>query len=214
MFDPEGYREVCRALRAPGDKIEEVITMTNQSSKKRRRPVRTLLIAAAAVAMMVVGVSAANPDMVQELVFTILESVQVGEYRQELTFDNGETFTGLRCPQAAVEDRDGRTVLVLDGEAAADMTEALERDGRYVYEYADEGTELTVTVEGSAGDWDICVRMGVPGEEPAVTYQFSSGEEGAPDPDEHVEAFLFEEQGADPDSSAVTYSEFSVSHQD
>lgn len=214
MFDPKVYREMCRELRAPGDKIEEVITMTNQSNKRRRRPVRALLITAAAVALMAVGVSAANPDMVQELVFTIMESVQVGEYRQELTLDNGETLTALKCPQAAVENRDGRAILVLDGEAAADITDALEADGRYVYEYTDEGAQLTVTVEGSAGDWDIIVQMSVPGEEPAVTYQFSSGEEGAPDPDEHVEAFLFEEQGADPDSSTVTYSEFSVSHQD
>ena len=64
MFDL--YREACRELRAPEDKIEEIIAMTEKTSKKRIRPLRTALIAAAAVAMMVVGVSAANPEGVQE----------------------------------------------------------------------------------------------------------------------------------------------------
>ena len=59
MFDPKVYREACRELRAPEDKIEEVITMTENTNKKIRRPLRTALACAAAVAMMVVGVAAA-----------------------------------------------------------------------------------------------------------------------------------------------------------
>ena len=33
MFDPKVYREACRELRAPEDKIEEVITMTEKSTE-------------------------------------------------------------------------------------------------------------------------------------------------------------------------------------
>ena len=55
MFDPKLYREACRELRAPEDKIEEIIAMTEKTNKRRVRPLRAALIAAAAVAMMVVG---------------------------------------------------------------------------------------------------------------------------------------------------------------
>ena len=61
MFDPRLYREACGELRAPQEKIEEIIAMTeNHKSRKNRRPVRAVLAAAAAVAAMAIGVSAAT----------------------------------------------------------------------------------------------------------------------------------------------------------
>ena len=66
MFDPRSYRELCGELRAPAEKIEEIIAMTKDASyKKNRRPVRAALVAAAAVAMMAIGVSAANPEVLE-----------------------------------------------------------------------------------------------------------------------------------------------------
>lgn len=178
MFDRRLYHEVCRELRAPEEKIEEILTMTkNNPTKKRHRPVRTMLVAAAAVAMMAVGVSAANPQAVQEMLVQIATVVRVDEFRQEMTTTDGEQLTVLSLPEIRVENQDGRAVLVID-EEQTDITDALARDGSYVYEKATpEGTKLTVTVKGSgAGDWTMEVSMYEDGVE-VLSYNAKSGED-------------------------------------
>ena len=168
MFDPRLYREACGELRAPQEKIEEIIAMTeNHKSRKNRRPVRAILAAAAAVAAMAIGVSAANPEVLEGITMHIASVLQVGQLRQDMTTAEGETVTTLEMPEARVEDRDGRAVLLVMGEEI-DITDALEREGQYTYTYADEGTELTVLVEGSLEDWTMTTSVGVPGEEPGV----------------------------------------------
>lgn len=176
MFDPKLYREACRELRAPEDKIEEIIAMTEKTNKKRIRPLRTALIAAAAVAMMVVSVAAANPEGTREFLYNIASVIRVDQYRQELTTADGEKVTVFGIPEASVEDRDGRAILVIDGEDVADITDELKSDGRYYYEdTTDAGTYLTVAVEGWVDDWTAAVSIG-DGEGPA--YTFSSDSEG------------------------------------
>ena len=178
MFDRRLYHEVCRELRAPEEKIEEILTMTKTNPpKKRYRPVRTILVAAAAVAMMAVGVSAANPQAVQGIFARIASVVRIDEYRQEMTTTEGERITVLSVPKIQVENRDGRAVLAIDGEET-DITDALARDGSYVYEKTTrEGTKLTVTVKGSgAEDWTMEVSMCEDGEE-VLSYSAKSGED-------------------------------------
>lgn len=110
---------------------------------------RTILVAAAAVAMMAVGVSAANPQAVQDIFVQIATVVRVDEFRQEMTTTDGEQMTVLSLPKIQVENQEGRAVLVID-EEQTDITDALAQDGSYVYEKAtQEGTKLTVTVKGS-----------------------------------------------------------------
>ncbi len=168
MFDPRLYREACGELRAPQEKIEEIIAMTeNHKSRKNRRPVRAVLAAAAAVAAMAIGVSAANPEVLEGITMQITSVLQVGRLRQDMTTAEGETVTTLEMPEARVEDRDGRAVLLVMGEEI-DITDALEREGQYTYTYTDEGTELTVLVEGTLEDWTMTTSVGVPGEEPGV----------------------------------------------
>ena len=77
MFDPRSYREACGELRVSPETIEEVILMTEQK-KQRRRPLRAALVAAAAVALMVVGVSAAHPEMLEEITLRVAQVLQVG----------------------------------------------------------------------------------------------------------------------------------------
>ena len=115
MFDPREYREVCRELRAPEKKIEEIIAMTEQRTHKRRfRALGTGLAVCAAAATMVVGVAAANPEAAQEFFAHITSVVTVGEFRRDLTTEEGEQVTVLELPQATVENRDGRAILVVD----------------------------------------------------------------------------------------------------
>lgn len=176
MFDPKLYREACRELTAPEDKIEEIIAMTEKTNKKKIRPLRTALIAAAAVAMMVVSVAAANPEGVQEFFYEIMSAVQVDDYRTDITTTDGEKVTVFSIPQASVEERDGRAILVIDGKDAADITDALKAEGRYTYEDTTaEGTHLTVAVEGWLDDWIAKVTIG---EDGGPVYTFSSDSEG------------------------------------
>ena len=168
MFDPRLYREACGELRAPQEKIEEIIAMTeNHKSRKNRRPVRAALVAAAAVATMAIGVSAANPEVLEGITMHIATVFQVGQLRQDMTTTDGGTVTALEMPEARVEDRDGRAVLLVMGEEI-DITDALEGEGQDTYTYADEGTELTILVEGTLEDWTMTTSVGVPGEEPGV----------------------------------------------
>ena len=171
MFDPKLYREACRELKAPEDKIEEVIAMTEHTNKKKFRPLRTALICAAAVAMMVVGVSAANPDMVADFAGRIADIIQVNPYRMEVTTEDGMTITVFSAPEASVENRDGRAILMIDGEDAADITDELNAEGRFCYECVTEEGLLTVTVEGTAEDWTTSVTIGDPD---GLVYTYSS----------------------------------------
>ena len=175
MFDRRLYHELCRELRPPEGKIEEIIAMTEQSSKKHRRPVRTMLVVAATVALLAVGVSAANTEALEGIVMQIAAVLQVGELRQELTTAEGTTMTMLEFPEAKVEDRDGRAVLLVMDEEI-DITDALAENGKYTYTYADEGAELTVLVEGSPEDWTITTSVNVPGEESEVSLVATSEE--------------------------------------
>jgi len=160
MFDPKLYREACRELTAPEDKMKEIITMAENTSRKKVRPLRTALIAAASAAVMVAGVAAANPEGVREIVVSIASAIEVGGYRADLIAENGENFTVYFTPQAGVENRDGRAILVIDGKDAADITEELNEKGRYDYECTTEGKRLKVTVEGTVDQWTAKVTVG------------------------------------------------------
>ena len=155
MFDPKVYREACRELRAPEDKIEEVITMTENTSKKIRRPLRTALVCAAAVAMMVVGVAAAAPEEFQAFFINIGDVVRVDRYRSDVTTEDGETFSMVASPDAKVEDRDGRAILMVNGEDAADITDALAQDQHYVFEDFTEDTRITIFKDSSVDVADV-----------------------------------------------------------
>ena len=179
MFDPKLYREACRELTAPEDKIKEIIAMTEKTNKRRIRPLRTALICAAAMAMMVVSVAAANPEAVEEFFYNIVSIVRVDDYRQELTTADGEKITLFSVPEAAVELRDGRAILTLDGEDEADITEVLANTGRYEYQKDCEGSRVIVTVEGTTQDWKIAVSVGDPGSDnPTVTYSSDNVDDG------------------------------------
>ena len=177
MFDPNLYREACRELRVPEDKIEEIIAMTEKTNKKKIRPLRTALISAAAVAMMVVSVAAANPEEFQNFVFDIMSAVQVDDYRMDLTSTDGEKVTVFSIPEAEVQERDGRAILVIDGEDEVDITDALKEAGKYTYEKNSGESQLTAEVEGTADDWTIQLKVGRP-EEGSLIYTFTKDEEG------------------------------------
>ena len=111
----------------------------------RRRPLRVGLAAAALCALTVVGASAANPEFLEEIVLSIRSTVVVSDYQEELIMEDGSQITALRYPDVSVEERDGRTILTVDG-AETDITDALSEDGRYVWEATDNGSQAQVIV--------------------------------------------------------------------
>lgn len=171
MFDPRLYRNACSELRPSEEKIEEMIAMTtnHEPKKKIRHPLRMGAVIAATMALLTIGASAAaNPEAVRELTFHIASVLNVGQLRQDMTTDTGETITTLEIPQARVEDRDGRAVLAVMGRET-DITDALTKEGRYEYKYEDEGTWLTILVEGTPEDWTMTTSTGASGEERMIS---------------------------------------------
>ena len=161
MFDPKLYREACRELTAPEDKIEEIIAMTEKTNKKKFRPLRTALVCAAAMAMMVVSVAAADPEGFESFLINIGTVVRVDRYRSDVTTEDGETFSMVESPDAMVENREGKAILVVNGEDAADITDALAQDQHYVFEDFTEDTRITITVDGTIDQWTLVKEVGI-----------------------------------------------------
>ena len=161
MFDPKLYREACREITAPEDKIEEIIAMTEKTNKRRIRPLRAALVCAAAMAMMVVSVAASAPEEFHEFVINLGSIVRVDRYRSDVTTEDGETFSLVQAPKAKVENRDGRAVLVVNGEDVADITEALSQEQHYVFEDISEDTKITITVNGTIDKWTMEKEVGI-----------------------------------------------------
>ncbi len=98
------YRELCGELKAPENKIEEVIQMAeNMPNKKHHRPVKIAVALVAVVAAMIVAVSAAGPqtlnDMVSYVVYNITgvggEDLQVeARYTSIDPINDDEVATG------------------------------------------------------------------------------------------------------------------------
>mgnify|MGYP000282347682 CR=1 FL=1 len=107
MLDMRDYRNACDRLRLDTETLEEMIEMTeNQKKKVLGRPARAMLVAAALVAAMAVTASAAELPAVQQFFAKVFVTVNT---------DDG-ALKGLSIPDLAVEEREGRTILLLDGE--------------------------------------------------------------------------------------------------
>ena len=146
MFDPKLYHDVCSEMHISEEKLQEVIHMTEQNKKRAiRRPLRVGLAAAAVCALLVGTAGAANPEFLEEIMLSIRSAVVVSEYQQELTMEDGSQMTVLHFPDVSVEERDGRTILIVNG-AETDITDALAQEGRYVWEDTDNGSRAQVIV--------------------------------------------------------------------
>lgn len=151
MFDPKRYQNACAQLRLGQEKLEEIITMTENTRAKKRlsRPVKTILIAAACVAALTVTAMAA--PAVQQLFLTYT-----------ITYVDDSTQTAFTMPTLALEERAGRSILTVDGEET-DVTDAFAQDGQYTMVV--DGATVTVKSDG----W---VKVEAPGEED-ITYTFN-----------------------------------------
>lgn len=147
MLERKLYCEACDRLTLDAGKIEEMIIMTeNQEKKAHRFPRRAALVAAALAAALCVTAAAAEVPAVQEFFTSIFVTITV----------KGEEVNGFNIPSVAVEERDGRSILLVNGEKT-DITEALAQDKEYLYEgdrfqvAVDENGVAVVTAYGTDG---------------------------------------------------------------
>ena len=190
MFDPKLYREACREITAPEDKIEEIIAMTEKTNKRRIRPLRAALVCAAAMAMMVVSVAASAPEEFHEFVINLVSIVRVDRYRSDVTTEDGETFSMVQSPEAKVENREGKAILVVNGEDAADITDALAQDQHYVFEDFTEDTRITITVDGTIDRWTLEREVGIVKEDGSY-HRFGSDTVTSEDVDTNLNGGIF-----------------------
>ncbi len=132
MFDPEKYRNACGRLTLGAEKLEEMIAMTENKRKAPKGVLRTALIAAACVAALCVTAFAAVPAVREFFGYTI-------------TIQTGDDAAPIALPTMQLEDREGRSILTVDGEEI-DVTDAFAKDGKYAF--ARDGAAITVSADG------------------------------------------------------------------
>ena len=170
MFDRRSYLDTISALRADPDKLEEIIKMKENDRRHIPHSLRPVAAVAAALALLGISVGAVNTEPVQEFLYHISTAVQVGVFRQDIITEEGVDLTIYHMPEVSLEDRDGRAILLLDGEET-DITDALAQDGHYTFQQQSEGTVLDLTVTGSVQDWTLTCSVHGEGEEgPVYTY--------------------------------------------
>jgi len=107
MFDPSCYRNDCARLVLGREKIEEMISMTEDQNRKKRalRPVRAVVIAAALAACLGATAFAASPagqELLEE--FTMRFVVSDGQTEVDGPADKDVQFV-------ITEDEDGNLVI-------------------------------------------------------------------------------------------------------
>lgn len=153
MFDPNQYRTDCARLTLGAEKLEEIITMTENTKKKpMSRPMKAALIAAACVAALTVTAMAA--PAVQQLFTTYT-----------ITFRNAGSATAFTLPTLKLEERDGRSVFTVN-DLETDVTDAFAKNGQYVMNV--DGTDITVKPDG----W-VTVTMDTDRDTGPITYTFN-----------------------------------------
>ena len=170
MMDRKLYHDTFSALRASEDRIEEVISMTEQ--KKVHKKSRAALIALAACAALCVSAGAVNvatDGVIWEKLYSL---VQVNAFKSEAQLENGEAAT-IYLADADIENRDGRAILVVSGEET-DITDALNQEGKYHYERTDGGTVCTVDVTGTPERWSMDIATYDEGEEASMVFTKTS----------------------------------------
>ena len=187
MFDPNTYRKLCGTLTAPEEKVQEVILMTQKTDRKkiiRHHPLRKLVVAAATVSALAVGASAAtNFEAIQDMFISIAVTNTSGT----------DVLPGILLPEVHLEEREDRTLLVIDGKET-DITDQMKQEGGYTERQdLEDGGVLEVAVDPEK-------RLSVKGYDAdgTLVYQFQQEEGAVPDGSQDTYTFrIYEGDGTD-----------------
>lgn len=168
MFDTKTYRDACAHLTLGTEKLEELISMTENTNNKKRlsRPAKTALIAAACVAALCVTAFAA--PVIQNLFTTYTVTMKDGD------------SSNIVAPVIQTYNEDGHNYLVVDDETI-DITEALEKEGTFKTQTKD-GAEVHVNKDGwvsvSSGDFQYSFDPAASNAPDAGQFFITEGENG------------------------------------
>lgn len=185
-MEPHELNRMFDALAPTQEQEQAVLDRLLQTERKVKpmKKLKKITVFAVAAALMLVSVAAANPDGVREFFDNVASVVQIGQYRSDWTTPGGETVAVYQIPDPSVENRNGRAILVIDGQDAADITDALRTEGRYTYDIETEEGQLHILVEGTAEEWSASVMIGELGDQKYLYTRTSrsdgSGEASAP----------------------------------
>lgn len=146
-FSPD-FQERTEAL------LRERVPATNKedTNMKFGQKKKMALLIAAAVSLLVVSVSAANVDAIQDIVWQLRTTFFVSG-----TTEDG-SFAAIRVPDVTLDDRDDRVVLVIEG-VETDITDALEAEQVYTVVREEEDGWMSIEVAGTPEDC-ICTITG------------------------------------------------------
>lgn len=151
MMNETLFRETFSQLHASDEAKKEVLTMmTGKNTKRAFRMGRAVGLAAALTAALAITAGAVNLATEGEL-FRSFSIIWSDGYEMQLEDEGGNQVTA-RLLGAELEKVDGRWILRAVGREM-DITEALEREGRYHFEDADSG--LMIDVEGDPEHWTM-----------------------------------------------------------
>lgn len=146
MIDQKLYQETFSRLCASDEAKKEVLLKMQEKSNKKRLPkvLRGVLIAAALTAALAVTVSAANTNMLEDILLTLVFSDGIHE---RMVDEEGNEYNFISIG-GGTEVRDGRVIFSGMGEEL-DITDALEADGVFTKTYDADGMEVVVTITGT-----------------------------------------------------------------
>ena len=172
-MDRQLYRDTFSKLHASQDRIQEVLSMTQEMSttqKRKHRMRRSVLLTAAVIASLCVCAGAANAatggELAQRITYRIGEMLQINDYKMVAQTDEGGQVIVYGTPVDLTKE-DGRVLLNV-GEGTLDITEELEENNAYTYERTDGTTTIHVEVEPDpehSGHW----RYGVSFSDSSIT---------------------------------------------
>lgn len=153
MIDRTLYQETFAHLHASEEAKQEVLEqMENQVKRMKRRPLRVAGLAAAIVAALCVTAGAVNAATGGEL-FRVFSVTWSAKDTLLLEDEAGNQVTA-KLAEGTVEQVDGRLILKALGQEV-DITDALERDGRYQLDGQVDGSPAAVVVTGDGESWTV-----------------------------------------------------------
>ena len=160
-MDRRLYRDTFSKLHASQDRIQEVLSMTqemNTTQRRSRRVRRSVLLAAAIMASLCVCAGAANAAtggaLAERITYCIGDMLQINDYKMVAQTNEGGQVIVYSTP-VDVPKEDGRVLLHL-GEETIDITQELKENNAYTYEHTDGDTTIRVEVTpdpAHSGHW-------------------------------------------------------------
>lgn len=146
-FSPDFQARTEALLQDRARGLEKEEPMMHIGKKKK-----LAVLIAAAVSLLVVSVSAANLDAIQDIVWELRTSFFVSG-----TTEDG-SFAAIRVPEVMLKDQDDRVILVIEGEEI-DITDALEAEVEYLVGLEEADGWQSIHVTGTPEDC-VCTITG------------------------------------------------------